>query len=163
MDWSDDFEMEFLPVENIPTQKQPVLTVISHASSSVVDNSLRYWTKGLTVIPNITHEFLNTYFTAEATNALKHKTLGYQLFKDGYVKNMRVKLNVPDETEMLFLVKCDVTACMRKIIYHVQIHLSQLSGSVLSGNCNYKSGLSGCCKHVVAALYTSLLTSKCVG
>ena len=31
-DWSDDFEMEFPPVENILTQKQPVLTVVSHAS-----------------------------------------------------------------------------------------------------------------------------------
>ena len=32
LDWSDDFEMEFPPVENILTQKQPVLTVVSHAS-----------------------------------------------------------------------------------------------------------------------------------
>ena len=83
--------------------------------NSVVDDSVGYWTKDLTGIPNITHEFLNTYFTAEATNALKHKTLGYQLFKDGYVKKMRIKLNVPGETEMLFLVKCDVTASTKSL------------------------------------------------
>ena len=81
--------------------------------NSVVDDSVGYWTKDLTGIPNITHEFLNTYFTAEATNALKHKTLGYQLFKDGYVKKMRIKLN--DETEMLFLEKCDVTASTKSL------------------------------------------------
>ena len=67
-DWSDDFEMEFPPVENILTQKQPVLTVVSHASgtdeNSVVNDSVGYWMKDLTGIPNITHEFLTTYFTA---------------------------------------------------------------------------------------------------
>ena len=83
--------------------------------NSFVDDSVGYWTKDLTGIPNITHEFLNTCFTAEATNALKHKTLGYQLFKDGYVKKMRIKLNVPDETEMLFLVKCNVTASTKSL------------------------------------------------
>ena len=74
---------------------------------------------------------------------------------------MRIKLNVPHETEMLFLVKCDVTASMRKIIYHVHIHLSQLSGSVLYGNCNCKSGLAGCCKHVAAALYQLIDFKMC--
>ena len=74
---------------------------------------------------------------------------------------MRIKLNVPDETEMLFLVKCEVTASMRRIIYHVHIHLSQLSGSVLYGNCNCRSGLVGCCKHVAAALYQLIDFKMC--
>ena len=62
---------------------------------------------------------------------------------------------------MLFLVKCDVTTSMRKIIYHVHIHLSQLSGSVLYGNRNCKSELAGCCKHVAAALYQLIDFKMC--
>ena len=38
------------------------------AEDEIVD-SIGYWTKDVTGMPGITDEFLNTYFTAEATDA----------------------------------------------------------------------------------------------
>ena len=54
------------------------------------------------------YEYLNPYFSAEATSADKHKILGYQLFKDNYAKKMcvkvksRVKYNVATSVRTAF-------------------------------------------------------------
>ena len=54
---------------------------------------------------------------------------------------------------LIFIVKFQVSASMKKHQYLIYIHLCQELGDVLYGKCNCKAGAVGCCKHVATALY----------
>ena len=117
------------------------------------------WTRDLSLLPPVSHDLLYSYLvegTISVDNrrrgAIKHKILGYQLYKENFVKKLRVKPMVKGARE-LFLVKCNVVASMKKDRYEVYIHLCQKSGEVFYAKCSCKAGAGGCCKHVAATLY----------
>lgn len=87
------------------------------------------------------------------TGAHRHKTMGYRLFKENYVKNVRVKPDVQIDSSKLFLVKSFVCASMKKQVYTVYVHLLQDDGKVFKAKCSCKAGAGGCCKHVAATLF----------
>ena len=97
------------------------------------------WTRDLSNLPDISHKLIETYFCADNTAAYKHKREGYQLFKDGYVKQVRVMPGVQGDVKTLYAIKCTVTASMRAQKYEVKAHLCQETGVVLFGDCNCKS------------------------
>lgn len=113
------------------------------------------WTIDLTEMPAITMDAIQKYFVTDLDgdgkprNAGKHKINGYQLFKDGYVKKIRVSTHIDN----VFLIKNSVTSTMKKDIYSVIIHICKLSGKIIYGRCSCKAGGCGCCKHVAATLY----------
>ena len=116
------------------------------------------WTTELRHLPTISHKQIHKYFVSYKDEdrlergATKHKIAGYQLFKEGYVKGMKVKPNV-DANIQIFIVKCFDVASMKKFRYQTYIHLCQKSGAVCYAKCNCKAGAGGCCKHVAAVLY----------
>ena len=99
------------------------------------------------VIHDKIHEYLviGKNFCNEPKSALKHKIDGYQLFKEGFVKKIRLKDNAMCEKKT-FLVKCLVSASMKNIRYQVYVHLCQVSSDILYGKCTCKAGCGGCCK-----------------
>ena len=70
-----------------------------------------------------------------------------------YVTQVQVKSNVKTAHGVTFLVKAAVHASMKKQSYVVYVHLNQLNGEVVYGNCACLAGKSGCCKYVAALLY----------
>ena len=156
-DWSDNDDNLLLNVDlgdKSSKESFPFKAQFSKVGTETkVDFEVSEWTKNITDLPDITHEGLTAYFNA-GVPANKHKVEGYGLYKDGYVKKMFVKPNFLNaENVLLFLIKCSVTASMKKIIYKIDIHLCQKSGEILYGWCYCKAGDGGCCKHVSAALY----------
>lgn len=70
------------------------------------------WTRNLTKMPAFTHEDLEEHLVTSGTSidnrpkgATKHKKLGYQLFKSGYVNGITVKDNVKAGEESLFVIR----------------------------------------------------------
>ena len=124
----------------------------------IVQEEIKVWSSSLEHLPPLTHEKIHSYmvlgesFDSKERGAVKHKISGYQLFKDGYVKKVRVKPNVKVE-KLSFIVKSFAVASMKKDRYTVYVHLCQLFGDILYGKCNCKAGASGCCKHAAALLY----------
>ena len=124
-----------------------------------INSGITSWSRDISLLPPISHKLLNEYMIdgtididKRARGADKHKVIGYQLFKEGYVKKIRVKPNVNAE-HILFIVKCFVAAAMKKDKYDVYVYLSQATGEILYGKCSCKAGAGGCCKHVSAVLY----------
>lgn len=125
----------------------------------VINTGITSWTKDLDLLPQLSHKLINDYFVhntididKRSRGANKHKVLGYQLFKENYVKDIKVKSNIKAEIN-LFVVKCFVAAAMKKEKYVLYIHLCQCSGEIIYAKCLCKAGAGGCCKHVAAALY----------
>ena len=117
------------------------------------------WSKDLSELPPIRQSFIKDYLVDETISvdnygkgANKHKINGYKLFKDNYVKDVKVKSNI-NAAEVIFIIKSFVTASMKRIKYIVYVHLSQETGKILYGKCTCKAGAGGCCKHVAAVLY----------
>ena len=117
------------------------------------------WSINLSNLPDITqgkiYEYLvlgKNFDNAALRGAVKHKVNGYQLFKEGFVKKMKVKDNVKGG-KLSFLTKCFVAASMKNERYTVYVYLCQTSGDILYGNCSCKAGVGGCCQHVAAVLY----------
>jgi len=116
------------------------------------------WTIDLSKLPDISHKHIHNYlvvdqsFDNKSRGANKHKIKGYQLYKENYVKMVKVKPNIKAE-KLSFIVKCLVSASMKKIRYTVYVHLCQGTGDILYGKCSCKAGAGGCCKHVAALLY----------
>ena len=67
---------------------------------------------------------------------------------------MRVKPNIKTSEHVVFIVKCKVSALMKRQTYDVYSRLQQSSGDVLLANYNCRAGNGGCCKHVAALLHT---------
>ena len=117
------------------------------------------WTRDLTNIPTLTQELIQKYFIEDDTSGcsikgeFKHKSQGYQLFKENYVKKVCVKSNIYKGKQKCFIVKCNVAASMKRTLYDVYIHLCQLTGKILHGKCSCKAGAAGRCKHCAALLY----------
>ena len=130
----------------------------SHAIEENAHEKITLWASDLTELPSITQESIHKYmvvgnsFDDTPKGAIKHKIMGYQLFKENYVKKVRVKPRVMVE-RLSFLVKCSVVASMKKTNYTVYVHLCQISGDIFYAKCNCKLGAGGCCKHVAAVLY----------
>ena len=126
---------------------------------NTADITLKRWTKSLQFLPEFSFEILKEYLGTEinASNnpggAYKHKKLGYQLFKEKYVKNVQVKPNVYKDKQCCFLIKASVNAAMKNNIYSVYVHLNQENGEILHCNCTCKAGKGGQCKHIVALLF----------
>ena len=105
----------------------------NNPSTSQFDNTaditLKRWTKSLQFLPEFSFEILKKYLGTEisASNnpggAYKHKRLGYQLFKEKYVKNVQVKPNVHKDKQCCFLINANVNAAMKYNIYSVYVHL----------------------------------------
>lgn len=141
----------------------PAFREITNEERSVVieeevQKDVTTWTADLTGMPFLTQEDIDKYFVIgnsldnKPRGAMKHKILGYQLFKEEYVKTIKVKPHVKAE-KISFLVKGFVVASMKKDKYTVYTHLCESSGDILYGKCNCKAGAGGCCKHVAAILY----------
>ena len=113
----------------------------------VINSAITSWSRDLSLLPPISHKRMKDYLIDGTINidkrsrgADKHKVMGYQLFKENYVKKVRVKPNVTAENT-LFIVKCFVAAAMKKTKYDVYIHLSQSCGEILYLNALVKQGL----------------------
>ena len=78
------------------------------------------------------HKYL--VFGNEPKGAMRHKINGYQSFKVGIVKKVRIKKNVTWEKKS-FLVKCLVSASIKNMRYRVNIHSCQVSGDIVLGKC----------------------------
>ena len=89
-----------------------------------------------------------------ALKAYRHKMEGYKLWKEGYVSNTKVKPNVNAGDSKLFLVEPNVAASMKSVRYSLSVRSDMESSRVVHGNCSFKAGKGGCCKHVAALLYT---------
>ena len=94
------------------------------------------WSRDISLLPPIYHKVLKDYLiygTISIDNrsrgAIKEKLLGYKLFKE-YVKKVRVKPNVKG-ARLLFIVKCNVAAAMKRSLYYIYIHLCQETGDIL--------------------------------
>ena len=117
------------------------------------------WTTDLTDMPDLSFQKIHDYFVNVISNdgqkreAMKHKTSGYQLFKDGYVKKVKVKGHFVINNDSRFIINNQCTATMKATTYNVVIHLSETDGHVLYAFCPCKSGAGGSCKHVAATLY----------
>lgn len=117
------------------------------------------WTTDLTDMPDLSFQKIHDYFVNAISNdgqkreAMKHKTSGYQLFKDGYVKKVKVKGHFVINNDSRFIINNQCTATMKATTYNVVIHLSETDGHVLYAFCPCKSGAGGSCKHVAATLY----------
>ena len=68
------------------------------------------------------------------------------------MNKVRVKPNVKG-ARLLFIVKCNVAAAMKRILYDIYIHLCQETGEIFYAKCSCKAAAGGCCKHVAAVLY----------
>ena len=118
------------------------------------------WTRSLINLPAFEYAFIHEHLVENSetmpdnrpTGAHRHKKMGYRLFKENYVKNVRVKPNVQANSK-LFLVKSLVCASMKQQSYTVYVHLSQTDGKVVKAKCSCKAGAGGCCKHVAATLF----------
>ena len=51
---------------------------------------------------------------AKPAEAIKHKKSGYELFKAGYLRELKMKPNVKKSEEVYFLSRCYVIAEMKK-------------------------------------------------
>ena len=73
----------------------------------IIQENIKEWTSDLSKLPPVSHEKIHEYlaigksFGNEPKGALKHKINGYQLFKEGFVKKIRVKDNVMCERKHL--------------------------------------------------------------
>ena len=123
------------------------------------------WTKSLKNMPNITYGEIEKHLILEKDNvpdqksadALKHKKGGYKLFKAGYINNIWVKSCIKKQGNTLyFLVRCDVSAEMKKKMYTVYIHLNQITSKIEYAKCQCPAGAGGRCKHVAAVLFQLL-------
>jgi len=159
--FSQDLSPSFFQSSSVgpkPLYREILSEESSFEKEEEVQNSIADWTTNLVNLPGITQERIHIClvvgksFDNQPRGALKHKINGYQLFKDGYVKKLRVKDNVLAE-KLSFIVKCNVTASMKADRYIVYVHLCQTTGDILYGKCSCKAGLGGCCKHVAAVLY----------
>ena len=113
------------------------------------------WTKDLNGLPTFTYEILTKHLSKENSGACsqKHKKLGYQMFKDKYVRKVEVKANVVKGNMSCFLAKGCVNAAMKSNTYTVYVHLNQANGDVIYSNCTCAAGKGGQCKHIVALLF----------
>ena len=128
--------------------------------NAVVSESVDAWPRSLLDLPAFEYAFIHEHLVENSetmpdnrpTGAHRHKKMGYRLFKENYVKNLRIKPNVLDKSK-LFLVKSRVCASMKQQSYTVYVHLSQTNGKVVQAMCSCKGGAGGCCKHVAATLF----------
>ena len=137
-----------------------------------INSGIKVLLRDISLLPAVSHKLMKDYLIdgtidldKRSRGADKHKVMGYQLFKENYVKKVRVKANIEPENT-LFVIKCFVAAAMKKEKYDVYIHLHQTNGEILYAKCSCKAGARGCCEHVAAALYQLVeykeLNLKCV-
>jgi hypothetical protein len=114
-------------------------------------------------MPEFTHEKLEDHLVSSDSaidnkpkGASRHKKLGYQLFKSGYVSGILVKSNIKMDEQCMYLVRGKVNAQMKKEEYTVYVHLLCDSGRVVHASCGCPAGKGGCCKHVDALLFQLL-------
>ena len=129
----------------------------SKEANKLHQGETKRWTRDLKLLPPFTYGLLQKHLQTEpktsdnSTGAHKHKKLGYQMFKDKYVRQVEIKADVKkDNGQPFYLMKGCVNASMKKNSYVVYIHLNQITGEVVYANCVCKGG---CCKHVVAMLF----------
>ena len=123
---------------------------------------LKMWTRNLSKMPDFSHQNLEKYLLSANSSidhlpkgASRHKKLGYQLFKSGYVSGVLVKPDVRKGNDLQFLVRGKVNAQMKKSDYTVYVHFDS-SGEICHGHCECPAGKGGCCKHVAALLFQLL-------
>jgi hypothetical protein len=64
------------------------------------------WTRNLNGLPAFNYELLTKHLgTEQSGSAHKHKKLGYQMFKDKYICQVEVKVNVIKDNILCFLIK----------------------------------------------------------
>ena len=122
--------------QNSCPRSRPVFREISvqeyeQNEEQTIKETITSWPTDISLLPSICHSKIKNYMidgTISLDNrsrgAYKHKIQGYQLFKESYVKKVRVKPNVAGE-HLLFAVKCFVAASMKKDKYTVNIHLEK--------------------------------------
>ena len=147
---------------NESTKPVPVIKEIEQENENdieeIIQESIKEWTSDLFRLPPVSHDKIHEYlaigksFGNEPKGALKHKINGYQFFKKGFVKKIRVKDNVMYEKKS-FLVECLVSASTKNIRCQVYVHFCQVSGDIRYEKYTCKAGYGGCCKHVGPALY----------
>ena len=109
------------------------------------------WTKFLSFFPNLTSEDIDRQLFHEsatlksAPKAFRNKKYGYRLWKEGFVREVWVKPNVPGK-HCLFIVRAKVHASMKNANCYIYIHFDQNSAKILHAKCSCKAGQGGCCK-----------------
>ena len=147
---------------NESTKPVPVIKEIEQENENdieeIIQENIKEWTSDLFRLPPVSHDKIHEYlaigksFGNEPKGALKHKINGYQFFKKGFVKKIRVKDNVMYEKKS-FLVECLVSASTKNIRCQVYVHFCQVSGDIRYEKYTCKAGYGGCCKHVGPAFY----------
>ena len=147
---------------NESTKPVPVIKEIEQENENdieeIIQENIKEWTSDLFRLPPVSHDKIHEYlaigksFGNEPKGALKHKINGYQFFKKGFVKKIRVKDNIMYEKKS-FLVECLVSASTKNIRCQVYVHFCQVSGDIRYEKYACKAGYGGCCKHVGPALY----------
>ena len=114
-------------------------------------------------MPKFTHEKLEEHLVSSESaidnrpkGASRHKKLGYQLFKCGYVSAVLVKSNIQMGEHCNFVERGKVNAQMKKEDYTVYVHLNSQSGNVVHASCECPAGKGGCCKYIAALLFQLL-------
>ena len=98
------------------------------------------FTVDLKLLPKFTERQLDAKLTGSyeteiiASKAYRNKVNGYKLWKEAYVKKVRVKPNIKTSEHFVFIVKCKVSASMKRQTYDIYAHLQQSSGDVLFAN-----------------------------
>ena len=90
------------------------------------------FTVDLKLLPKFTERQLDATLTGSyetdiiASNAYRNKVNGYKLWKEAYVKKVRVKPNITTSEHVVFIVKCKVSASMKRQTYDVCATCSNL-------------------------------------
>ena len=117
----------------VPT---PVFQEITKEELSVdeeekINRNITNWSKYLSELSSIRQSFIKDFLDDEIISvdnygkgANKHKINVYELFKDIYAKDLKVKSDA-NAAGIIFTIKSYVAASMKRIKYIVYVHLSQ--------------------------------------
>ena len=117
----------FIPEKPVETREEEV-GVFGLREQQVRDQG---WSKSLRGFPGMSESVIEKTLIVESTTfpqksvapkAYQHKKQGYNLWKEGYVRNIFVKPDVLAQT-LMFLVKSRVHASMTNRFYNVYIHM----------------------------------------
>ena len=93
-----------------------------HESSAGMLSETSSWTIDLSNMRRLTQELISKYIVEEMVcrslvkGGIKHKSQGYQLLNEQYMKKVVTKRNISKAEKMCFLVKSSAAASMKKIV-----------------------------------------------
>ena len=99
---------------------------------------------------NIQQSVEDKYVQTEYTRTLDK---GYRFFKDGHVQDLKCH-PMPHMSDFDCVASTVLPSMKRDSVYHVNIVVQKSPCLVNTAYCTCPAGLSGCCNHVIATLYS---------